>query len=120
VLGATLRPGIDLVLDLVDFPAHLAGADLVITGEGALDTQTLHGKAPVGVSAAARVAGVPVVAVCGRTSLAEHDLSRAGIVAAYPLTDLEPDPHRCLTHAAPLLEQLGAHIAETCLEGATG
>jgi glycerate kinase len=120
VLGATLRPGIDLVLDLVDFPTSLAGADLVITGEGALDTQTLHGKAPVGVAAAARMAGVPVVAVCGRTSLSESDLSRAGIVAAYPLTDLEPDLLRCLTHAAPLLEQLGAHIAETRLEDATG
>ena len=46
VLGATVRPGIDLVLDLVGFPTHLAGADLVITGEGALDTQTLRGKAP--------------------------------------------------------------------------
>jgi glycerate 2-kinase len=120
VLGATLRPGIDLVLDLVDFPTYLADADLVITGEGALDTQSLRGKAPVGVAAAARVAGVPVVAVCGRTSLSERDLSRAGIVAAYPLTDLEPDPRRCMTHAASLLEQLGAHIAGTRLEAATG
>jgi glycerate kinase len=120
VLSATLRPGIDLVLDLVNFPTHLAGADLVITGEGALDTQTLRGKAPAGVAAAARMAGVPVVAVCGRTSLSERDLSRAGIVAAYPLTDLEPDPRRCLTHAAPLLEQLGAHIAETRLEDPAG
>jgi glycerate kinase len=120
VLGATLRPGIDLVLDLVDFPAHLAGADLVITGEGALDTQTLRGKAPVGVAAAARVEGVPVVAVCGLSSLSEHDLSPTGIVAAYPLIDLEPDPRRCLTHAASLLEQLGAHIAETRLEDPNG
>jgi glycerate kinase len=120
VLGASLRPGIDLVLDLVGFPTHLAGADLVITGEGALDTQTLRGKAPAGVAAAARAAHVPVVAVCGQTSLSERELSRAGITAAYPLTDLEPDLHRCLTGAAALLEELGARIAETSLKDPTG
>jgi glycerate kinase len=117
VLGATLRPGIGLVLDLVGFAARLAGADLVITGEGALDPQTLRGKAPAGVAAAARAAHVPVVAVCGRTSLSRRELSRAGISAAYPLTDLEPDPRRCLTHAAVLVEKLGARIAETRLQG---
>ena len=66
VLRATLRPGIDLVLDLVDFRAALSGADLVVTGEGSLDEQTLHGKAPAGVAAAARAANLPVVAVAGR------------------------------------------------------
>jgi glycerate kinase len=120
VLGAPLRPGIDLVLDLVGFPTHLVGADLVITGEGALDTQTLRGKAPAGVAAAARAAHIPVVAVCGQTSLSERELSRAGITAAYPLTDLEPDPRRCLTRAATLLEELGARIAEVSLKDPTG
>src|SRR5690606_27155147 len=65
-LRAELRPGIDYLLALLDFAAHLDGARLVITGEGALDEQTLHGKAPAGVAAAAAKAGVPVVAVCGR------------------------------------------------------
>ena len=46
VLGADLEPGIGLVLDLVRFADHLPGASLVITGEGSLDEQTLHGKAP--------------------------------------------------------------------------
>ena len=50
---ADLRPGIELVLELVGFHEQLAGADLVITGEGALDEQTLHGKAVAGVAAAA-------------------------------------------------------------------
>jgi glycerate kinase len=120
VLSATLRPGIGLVLDLIGFPTHLAGADLVITGEGALDTQTLRGKAPAGVAAAARAAHIPVVAVCGRTSLSERELSRAGIIAAYPLTGIEPDPRRCLTRAAALLEELGAHIAGTRLKDPAG
>jgi glycerate kinase len=111
VLGATLRPGIDLVLDLVDFRAALPGAGLVVTGEGSLDEQTLHGKAPVGVAAAARAAGVPVVAVAGRSLLAPADLEPTGIRAAYALTDIEPDPARCMSEAGPLRERRAERVA---------
>jgi glycerate kinase len=111
VLGATLRPGIDLVLDLVGFGEALPGAGLVITGEGSLDDQTLHGKAPAGVAAAARAAGVPVVAVAGRCLLSPDALEPAGIRAAYALTDLEPDPERCMAEAGPLLERLAERVA---------
>lgn len=114
LLGAQLRPGIDLVLELVGFHEALStlGAhDLVITGEGSLDEQTLHGKAPAGVAAAAATRGVPVVAVCGRTTLPTERVQRAGISAAYALLDLEPDVTRCLTEPVPLLEQLGERIA---------
>jgi glycerate kinase len=111
VLGATLRPGIDLVLDLVDFRAALPGADLVVTGEGSLDEQTLHGKAPAGVAAAARAADVPVVAVAGRSLLELTDLAPTGIRAAYALTDIEPDPARCMSEAGPLLERLATRVA---------
>lgn len=112
VLGATLRPGIELMLDLVGFHDRLDGADLVVTGEGSLDEQTLHGKAPAGVARAARDAGVDVVAVCGRRTLALDQLRAAGIGAAYPLLDLEPDARRCMREAAGLLERVGARIAE--------
>jgi glycerate 2-kinase len=115
VLGGTLQPGIELVLDLVGFPAALSGAGLVITGEGSLDRQTLHGKAPAGVAAAARSSGVPVVAVAGRSLLSSDDLAAAGIRAAYALTDLEPDPVRCMTEAGPLLELLAAKVARDWL-----
>ncbi|HVK27355.1 MAG TPA: glycerate kinase [Nocardioides sp.] len=111
VLGAELRSGIELVLDLVGFRELLAGADLVVTGEGALDEQTLHGKAPAGVAAAAGRAGVPVVAVCGVNRLDPARMRAAGIAAAYALADIEPDLQRCLTDGAPLLERLGERIA---------
>lgn len=111
VLGAELRSGIELVLDLVGFHDKLAGADLVVTGEGALDEQTLHGKAPAGVAAAAGRAGVPVVAVCGVNRLDPARMRAAGIAAAYALADVEPDLQRCLTDGIPLLEQLGERIA---------
>jgi glycerate kinase len=111
VLGATLRPGIDLVLDLVGFRAALPSVGLVVTGEGSLDEQTLHGKAPAGVAAAARAADVPVVAVAGRSLLDLTDLAPTGIRAAYALTDIEPDPARCMSEAGPLLERLAMRVA---------
>ncbi|MFI9503454.1 glycerate kinase [Nocardia sp. NPDC052566] len=111
VLAAHQRPGIDLVLDLIGFADHLADADLVITGEGALDDQTLHGKTVTGIVTAAHTAGIPVVAVCGQNLLSHTELRTAGIAAAYPLTDLDPDLVRCHTDAPGLLERLGERIA---------
>jgi glycerate kinase len=112
-LGARMRPGIELLLEMVSFGQHLDGARLVITGEGSLDQQTLHGKAPVGVAKA--VAGhdpaVPVVAVAGRCTLSKAQLRAAGIAAAYPLTDLEPDLDRCIADAGPLVERAAKQIA---------
>lgn len=112
VLGAELRPGIELLLELVGFHQQLEGADLVVTGEGALDEQTLHGKAVAGVAAAARKGGIPVVAVCGTNRLDSARLRRAGITSAYALTDLEPDVRRCIADPVPLLRQLGERIAD--------
>ncbi|MET9269941.1 glycerate kinase [Kribbella sp. NPDC003557] len=110
LLDAELRPGIDLVLEMVGFQEQLAGADLVITGEGALDEQTLHGKAVAGVAAAADRAGIPVVAVCGVNRLGPEQLGGIGVSAAYALTDLEPDVQRCIAEPRPLLERLGERI----------
>jgi glycerate kinase len=112
-LGARMRPGIELLLDLLSFAGHLPGARLVITGEGALDTQTLHGKAPAGVARATAAAapGVPVVAVAGICSLTAEQLRSADIAAAYALTDIEPDLARCREQAGPLLEELAAILA---------
>jgi glycerate 2-kinase len=117
VLGAQLQPGIGLILDLVRFPDHLDGARLVVTGEGSLDEQTLSGKAPAGVAAAASAAGVPVVTVSGRLALTPEQLSAADIRRAYALTDLEPDVQRCLTEAGPLLERLSRTLARDWLSG---
>ena len=108
VLHADLRAGIDLVLDLVDVESALDGVDLVITGEGSVDEQTLLGKAPAGVAARARAHGIPVVAVCGRTTLAPTASAREGFETIHALTDLEPDPRTCMAHAGPLLERLAA------------
>ena len=64
-LGAQLRPGIEAVLDLVWFDARLDGCDLVLTGEGRLDTQSVRGKVISGVAKHAKEKSVPVVAIVG-------------------------------------------------------
>lgn len=111
LLGARFRPGIEVMLDVLGFAPALERASLVVTGEGSLDEQTLHGKAPAGVAAAARAAGKEVVAVCGRLALAPADLGRAGIRRAYPLTSVEPDVAKCIAEAGPILERVAEGIA---------
>ena len=64
-LGATLRQGIDFMLEVAHFDDVLDNAQLVITGEGRIDEQTAMGKAPMGVLKAARKRNIPVVALCG-------------------------------------------------------
>jgi glycerate 2-kinase len=112
-LDATMRSGIDVMLDLLSFADRLAGARLVVTGEGAIDTQTLHGKAPAGVArvTAAVAPGLPVIAVAGVCSLTPAQLCSAGIMRAYALADIELDLRRCREQAGPLLEVLAGRIA---------
>jgi glycerate 2-kinase len=116
-LRASIQSGIELILDLLSFGSRLAGAQLVITGEGSLDAQTLHGKAPAGVARAAHelAPDVPVIAVCGTCSLSAAQLHEAGIARAYPLTDLEPDVAKCRANAGPLTEDLARAIARDWL-----
>ncbi len=115
VLGAQRASGVEVVLDLVGLDAALAGADLVVTGEGSLDAQTLAGKAVRGVAQRAAAHGIPVVAVCGRLALDDADLAALGVRAAYPLSNLEPDPRRSIEDAAALLRRTGCLIAENRL-----
>ncbi|MEV6177819.1 glycerate kinase [Streptomyces sp. NPDC052016] len=115
LIGARFRAGIEVMLDVLGFAPALERASLVITGEGSLDEQTLHGKAPAGVAAAARAAGKEVVAVCGRLALPPEVLGRAGIRRAYPLTEVEPDVATCIAEAGPILERVAERIGRDFL-----
>ncbi|MFJ2577719.1 glycerate kinase [Kitasatospora aureofaciens] len=117
LLGATMRPGIELLLELLGFDEAVRGARLVVTGEGCLDAQTLHGKAPAGVAAAATRAGVRVAAVAGRLELSESEWREAGFTAAIALTDLAEQPGDSMTRAAELAETAGERLAEALLTG---
>jgi glycerate kinase len=122
-LGARIVSGIDLLLDLVRLPEALLTAQVVITGEGSLDRQSLSGKAPWGVAQAATRVGVPVVAFVGRCELTDDEARSAGFAAVRALTDLEPDRGRSQQNAAILLTALARRFAETSPlfdDGATG
>ena len=85
MLGARMCPGIEIVLSLLDFERRAEGAALVVTGEGSIDSQTLHGKAPAGVLAAAQRLGIPVVALGGRVEC-EGALLAGGFHAVRAIT----------------------------------
>lgn len=111
LLGACVRPGIALLLELLGFAAALRQATLVVTGEGCLDGQTLHGKAPAGVLAAAAAADVPVAVIAGRVDLTEKQWRAAGFAAAYALADLAGESCDSVEHAGDLAEQTGRRVA---------
>ena len=86
-LGATIQPGIDLILEYADFDAKLQHADLILTAEGRLDSQTLQGKGPLGIARKAQAVNVPVIALVGSLAVDEARLREHGIIAALPLVD---------------------------------
>mgnify|MGYP002514942343 CR=1 FL=1 len=84
LLGARLEPGIDMVLNAMQFDKIISGSDLVITGEGRIDRQTTMGKAPSGVLRAAQAQGIPVVAIGGAVQPCK-ELGESGFAAVLPI-----------------------------------
>ncbi len=84
-LGARMRPGVEVVADLVDLSGAVRGAALVLTGEGSVDAQTLGGKTPMGVARVAAQADVPVVVLAGRVGAGAEDLLDVGVAAVVPI-----------------------------------
>ena len=85
-LGASLEPGIELVMRLTGFEDALRKSDLVITGEGRIDGQTLHGKLIHGICRRAAVYGLPVWALCGRLDAGPGQLRAIGLKGAFPVS----------------------------------
>ena len=98
-----MTSGIDLVLRRNGFHAALRGCDLVITGEGKLDAQTLGGKGPLGVAQMAKARGVPTVAFCGGLDIDEARLREAGLAAAMPIIEQPMSLDAALADADNLL-----------------
>lgn len=85
-LRGSLRPGVDIVLEAVGFREKLEGADLVLTGEGQMDFQTVFSKAPIGVARLADDRGVPVVGISGSLGNDFHKVHEHGIDAVFAIT----------------------------------
>lgn len=110
-LGARLRPGFEVVAEAVGLDAVVRDADLVITGEGRVDAQTLRGKAPAGVVATARRHGVPVLVLAGVLGEGAHELIEAGALAVVPILADLGEPEQALGAAAENLRRTSRAIA---------
>ena len=111
VLHAQRRPGIDVVLELVDLDSAVVGADLLVTGEGSLDEQSLGGKTPLGVLGVGQRHGVPVDVVCGRTTLSRDTLLSTGFRRVCELSVMAPDAQTSMREAPRLLREVGHRLA---------
>jgi glycerate kinase len=88
-LNAEIRPGTEVLMEAVVFDELLKDVDLVITGEGKIDAQTLHGKVVSGVAKRAKQAGAPeVIALCGRSEILAEDMSILGLDGVHALLEL--------------------------------
>ncbi|MBN1355030.1 glycerate kinase [bacterium] len=116
VLNAPLTSGIDLVMEWRAFHRRIAGADLILTGEGFMDRQTLSGKTVHGVTVAARKQDIPVIGIAGRVS-DKAMLLEMGLKAVYGLAD-EPIPlERMLADASHLIRSKTEQIVRKLMSG---
>jgi glycerate 2-kinase len=109
--GATIRPGFEVVAEAVGLEAKMKDADLVITGEGSLDRQTLEGKTPAGVARLARKLGKPVFAIVGRAS--EDRELREIFAGIYQNARPGISQQESMKHGAELLRENARELADT-------
>jgi glycerate kinase len=102
-LGAELRPGIRIVIDASGLAAKVAGADLVLTGEGQIDRQTAYGKTISGVARTAQAAGVPVVAVVGSIADGVDNLYDIGVTSMFTLVPGPISLDEAMTNGKPMI-----------------
>lgn len=117
---ASTRRGIDVVLEHVRLEEHLAGAELVITGEGRIDHQTASGKAPMGVAQLAKKHGVPVIALAGSVGSGIDVLYAEGIHSVHSILSTPMTLPEAMEHASSLLEQTAEQVIRTFLAGREG
>ncbi|MQG94763.1 glycerate kinase [Pseudomonas sp. MN1F] len=110
-MGARFRPGVEVVAELAGLDTLVQGADLVITGEGRFDAQTLRGKTPMGVARVAKRHGVPVVVLAGTLGEGYQQLYAHGIDAAFALASGPMTLEQACANAAQLLHDRAGDIA---------
>lgn len=110
-LNANLKRGIDIVLEAMNFEEAVKDADLVITGEGRIDSQTIYGKTPIGVAKAAKKYGVPVIGIAGSVSPDSDVVFEHGIDALFSIVPGVITLPDAFEHAAHYIERTARNIA---------
>jgi glycerate kinase len=109
-LNAQLKPGVEIVLDTLAFDKSLKDVDLVITGEGQMDFQTVFSKAPIGVAKHAKKHNIPVIAICGSLGKNYHDVHSHGIDAVIPIIPKPMDLKKASDDAYELIANTSEQI----------
>lgn len=110
-LGGRREPGAAVIAEHTGLAGDVAAADVVITGEGRFDDQSLHGKVVSALAGAARARGIPVLVLAGQVTLPQQALQAAGIAAAHSLTDRAGSVQKAIDDAADLLTALAGEVA---------
>ena len=110
-LGAERASGLDLVADAVGLPDRVAAADLVVTGEGRFDSQSLRGKVPAGVARLAQEHGLPCVVLAGQAEVGRRDAAAMGVEEIATVAELLGSPAAALAAGADGVRRLAAQVA---------
>ncbi|MDX8050242.1 glycerate kinase [Lentzea sp. BCCO 10_0798] len=110
-LGATMTSGAGLVRDLTGLDAALDEADVVITGEGSFDWQSLRGKLITAVAAGAAERGIPCIAIAGQVSVGRREMGAAGVQAAYSVSDHVGSVHKSIADARKSVIATAQYVA---------
>jgi len=116
-LDATLRPGIEIVMEAVGLETSVKDADLVITGEGRIDSQTVHGKTPIGVARMAKRYGKPTIGIAGCLSTDVGVVHEHGIDAVFSVISQAATLEEALAHAAANVRAASRNVAATLKVG---
>ena len=118
-LGGSLQAGVDIVLDHVGLDDRLEGADLVLTGEGRIDFQTVYNKAPIGVARRAKRKGIPVIAVCGSLGKGYEDVHAEGIDVVVSIVSAPMTLDEASARASELIADTVAEVMRSMRVGST-
>ena len=113
LIDAVLKPGVDIVIEIVDLANSLVDANLVITGEGRVDNQTIHGKTPTGVAKVAKSCNLPVICITGSVEDGADFTHQLGIDEIYSVTEGDYDLTEVLIEAEHKLTQAAQKIAKS-------
>ncbi len=111
LFNATLRPGIDIVIDAINLDQIVSDADLVITGEGRIDSQTIFGKTPIGVARTAKKYNIPVIAIAGCLANDANLVHDHGIDSVFSAVSSVTTQENALKDAAVNVENIACNIA---------
>ncbi len=110
-LSAELKPGVDIVIEATQLESYVKDADLVITGEGRIDGQTIYGKTPIGVAKTAKKYGVPVIAIAGSIGAGSEAVYEHGIYALFSVVPGVVTLSEALEKADENIERTAKNVA---------